>query len=156
MSARVASIRPIPGALKGKVKSLCTRFGVSATAQTLGLGRSVVDGISKGHPMSQDVTNRVWLALEEFERKSVGAARQPPVVRHVEMSPVLEMRGGGLSRLQASEQFQRDVWDRRVQLDPTNSIDWVDVAFGYFMAKGFSAADARNLAVLVANNEFCS
>lgn len=86
--------------------------------------------------------------------------RQHPVQRNVDQASLLfstsREESALPSRLEATERFKEEIWDNRKVIDPTDVLDIESIAVGYFMAKGFSAEDARNLAVLVADKDFYS
>lgn len=42
------------------------------------------------------------------------------------------------------EQWKKDVWDKREEIDPDNELYWSHLALGYFIGLGLSVDDAQD------------
>jgi len=132
---------------------LHTRLGESGSAAVLGIAKPVLHRILQGFAISRDTEDRVWMALQEQERRARALEDRKVVTSRAvvtkETSP-----GAAMTRLEATRLFRERVWDRPRDVDPGDDVEWETLAYGFFLGLGFEPTDAKSLAFLVIDSDF--
>lgn len=148
--------------LSGRVRLLANKVGLPGAATILGVGVVVVRRVLACEPVAESTLQAISVKIEDYEQKmrhleEVKRGHAPPSSRGMSARPsapppsVAKIR---LSKLDATERFRVEVWEKGKEVDPFGDLDWIAFARGFFVGVGFTLDEAMDLASLVLDRDF--
>lgn len=147
--------------LSGRVRLLVNKVGLPGASTILGTGTVVIRRVLACEPVAESTLHSISVKIEDYEQKmrnleDVRRGNAPPSsrgtgVRPSAAPPPLKTR---LSKLDATERFRVEVWNKSKEVDAFGDLDWIAFARGFFLGVGFTLDEAMDLASLVLDRDF--
>jgi hypothetical protein len=147
--SRVNGLRPLPGLARGKLKQIVANIGVGTAASVLGESAYLIGRAVQGFPIETVASAHLVRAIDSYLSSQRSQQELPDI-----LTTKIPVEEKSLSRLEATDLFRTLIWDRAKDVDPSDQYDWFSMAYGFFIACGFSLEDAANLAYLVCDTDF--